>query len=214
MKKENKNKIIDRLNAELGNLYHNATPDYSIGVPDALLNEYEEEFNFWAECEIDFIKTDLELMTKNGSKVAAKITDYGKIYTWGRGGRTLAPEKLINQRGGSSFSIKQYDYDDISISDALELMEVLEAFNAYIKDWNSKQNLQYMWKSSCENRKSEIQNEAQNYRLEVKKLAKECRNLVAGESVCNVLKREINRLREHHKELIQKIQLYNSAIKE
>lgn len=64
------------------------------------------------------------------------ITEYGKLYTWGRGGRTLAPNGLIRQGGGSSFSIDTSKAEEASYADLTELILIVEAFNAYVEAWN------------------------------------------------------------------------------
>jgi hypothetical protein len=64
-----------------------------------------------------------------------RITEYGKLYQWGRGGRTLAPSDLIQTRGGSSFMIRHSLVADLSIRECLDLIQVLESFNRYVKAW-------------------------------------------------------------------------------
>lgn len=63
-----------------------------------------------------------------------RISEYGKLYQWGRGGRTLAPDDLITQHGGSSFSIRDV-VDDKSIAYLVELIQIVESFNAYVSAW-------------------------------------------------------------------------------
>jgi len=64
-----------------------------------------------------------------------RISEYGKLYQWGRGGRTLAPDGLIKQHGGSSFSCREDYVDDRPIRDVVELIRIVESFNAYVKAW-------------------------------------------------------------------------------
>ena len=64
-----------------------------------------------------------------------RIAEYGKLYTYGRGGRTLAPGKLVRMRGGSSFAIKEDYFDDLPIGACVDALLVIEAFNAYVADW-------------------------------------------------------------------------------
>lgn len=65
---------------------------------------------------------------------------FGELYSWGRGGRTLAPEGIVKQRGGSSFSIKTAEalIDDRGMTreDITNAIIALEDFNQYIADWN------------------------------------------------------------------------------
>jgi hypothetical protein len=65
-----------------------------------------------------------------------RITEYGKLYTWGRGGRTLAPVELIRQRGGSAFSIDTSKAEEANHANLTELVLIVEAFNAYVEAWN------------------------------------------------------------------------------
>lgn len=62
------------------------------------------------------------------------ITDYGELYQYGRGGRTLAPDDLIKHRG-SGFTIREDAHEDMPIRDVVRLVQVLESFNRYVNDW-------------------------------------------------------------------------------
>jgi hypothetical protein len=61
--------------------------------------------------------------------------EFGKLYQWGRGGRTLAPNDLIKQGGGSLFSIREDALDEFSISNCVDAIQILESFNAYVESW-------------------------------------------------------------------------------
>lgn len=84
-----------------------------------------------------------------------KITSYGKLYTWGRGGRTLAPDDLVKQGGGGSFGMKESIPDDLSISDCVELIQIVESFNRHVADWC--ESVPDMWREY-----SQEQTEAEN----------------------------------------------------
>lgn len=75
-----------------------------------------------------------------------RITEYGKLYSWGRGGRTLAPDGLVLQRGGSAFSLKS-DCNERSIADCIDLIRVLESFNAYVESWCK--SVPEQWREHC-----------------------------------------------------------------
>ena len=60
---------------------------------------------------------------------------YGHLYTYGRGGRTLAPEKLVETRGGSCFSPREGYADDMAIGDVVTLIRVVESFNRFVAVW-------------------------------------------------------------------------------
>lgn len=64
-----------------------------------------------------------------------RIGDYGKLYQWGRGGRTLAPDDLIKTGGGSSFSIRTDAADEMPTRGVIDLIRVVESFNSYVADW-------------------------------------------------------------------------------
>lgn len=63
----------------------------------------------------------------------------------GAGGATLAPDGLIRQRGGSSFSIDTGVVEGMPYANVIDLMLVVEAFNAYVKSWCSVENQKFMW---------------------------------------------------------------------
>lgn len=223
--------LLNRLDKALRNLYHNATPHHP-SVPDKLWNAYWDSFNFWAECEVDYISDGLGGTNKEYEKerkkgwpnkgereawLVSRITEFGKLYTWGRGGRTLAPNGLINMRGGSSFGIKSAcTWDEYSNEHLTDMIQVIEAFNDYVQRWNSKENLARMWQKECQHERSELASSAKDTRQALRKLARDAKALagIAGESACNVLRQEISRQRAHHKELVQRIANYNEALKE
>lgn len=62
---------------------------------------------------------------------------FGKIYTYGRGGRTLAPEQCIRTRGGSGFSIMSIDdfSDERGKEWLTQAIQILESFNSYVAAW-------------------------------------------------------------------------------
>ncbi len=121
-------KLVDELNAELKNMYHNATPNYP-----TLESDYEQDlFDSWfqdiASMAIDDLKYD-EIF-------GALVKDYGPIYTYGRGGRTVAPSKLIIGKGGSSFRTATVNDLDIEPLEARSLLRLLREFNRSVKAWN------------------------------------------------------------------------------
>ena len=65
------------------------------------------------------------------------ISDYGTLYQWGRGGRTLAPDDLVRQRGGSAFCIKSRESvaQDLPYAEIVTMVRILESFNAYVAAW-------------------------------------------------------------------------------
>ena len=65
---------------------------------------------------------------------AERITKFGKLYQWGRGGRTVAPNKLVNDRF-SGFSVKQDVLEGMSTAELTELIIIVESFNQYVRSW-------------------------------------------------------------------------------
>lgn len=76
------------------------------------------------------------------------ISDFGKLYQYGRGGRTLAPQKLVNQRGGSSFSLREDYFAESPISEVIQGIRIIEYFNSFVESWNS--DIPSWWKEEKE----------------------------------------------------------------
>lgn len=222
-----KDKLIARLDTALRNMYHNATPHQPRNIPQELWDVYDQWFYDQASFEVEYISDGLGMTKQEYLKqqkigfddneryywLVSRITEFGKLYTWGRGGRTLAPNDLIKMRGGSSFSIRAADnWQEYSNEHITDMIEVIEAFNRYVHEWNSKDNLAEMWKYECEYRISELKEEAKTSRQYLKKLAVECKALmgVAGETACNALKATIRSEKESHKKLIHQLTLYSA----
>jgi hypothetical protein len=241
----NKTELLYRLSDALQSLYHNATPNHPRNIPDELWQEYDAQFYQWAEDEIHFMrgggctgKTPYNEMKHIKEKymhlkswpVIARIKraqferekekwfsilDHGKLYTWGRGGRTLAPDGLINSRG-ASFSIKDAgEFAHYSREAIVDLIKAIDAFNEYVINWCSSENLSYMWADYCDNKKDDLKSEAIEARKELKTLLvaikQSSRDFAAP--ICNVLTDRAQALRAQHRELVQSIVLYNHAVK-
>lgn len=65
-----------------------------------------------------------------------RISEWGTLYQYGRGGRTLAPDGLVKTRGGSSFSLDEDCAHEGNVSACVDLIRVLESFNEYVEQWN------------------------------------------------------------------------------
>lgn len=154
MKTANKTKLRDRLDAALCNLYHNATPGCVSLDSEQAQEAFQNWFSFAASCEIEYIQDGLGRTAQDWLKesktgfqaneryfwLVSRITDYGKLYQYGRGGRTLAPSQLVSRSG------RPIQEQDINLADATDMVMVLEAFNNYVEDWNKSENLAAMWK--------------------------------------------------------------------
>ena len=226
-----KTALIARLDRALSDMYHNATPAWLAPyIPEGLDNEFWEWFSSVASDEIAYIgdglcRTDKEYnyQRKIGFQhneryfyLVSRITEYfGKLYTWGRGGRTLAPQRLIRQRGGGSFSILSGDeFIDSSNERLSNMIQVIEAFNDYVKQWNSKENLLSMWRDYCDSQRHDEAFSAKRLRVDLKRLAKQARDLsgIAGDDVCNVLRAKISELRAQHKAAVARIAALNEIL--
>lgn len=60
---------------------------------------------------------------------------YGEVDLWGRGGRTLAPRHLVDQRGGSAFHLDVDYVDNLSLEATVDLIRVIESLTAYVVEW-------------------------------------------------------------------------------
>ena len=131
--------LVDALNEELSNLYHNATPTYP-----SLESDYEQDlFQSWFE---DYARFELDEL-KHDAVVGSMVKEYGPVYTYGRGGRTVAPSKLVVSRG-ASFRMAQVDDLDLSPLEARKLLKDIREFNRMVTSWNK--SIPETWKDSVE----------------------------------------------------------------
>lgn len=77
-----------------------------------------------------------------------RITELGRLYTWGRGGRTLAPDDLVKKHGGSRFGMDEEYPDNMSIRETTELIQIVESFNKHVASWCKA--VPEMWKEYLE----------------------------------------------------------------
>lgn len=87
-----------------------------------------------------------EPMTRNNSLWEC-ATEYGKIYQYGRGGRTVAPADLVRTRGGSSFGMNEDYCEDRPIEACIRLIQVIESFNRYVTAWCK--SVPEQWREYC-----------------------------------------------------------------
>lgn len=108
-----------------------------------------------------YIARGMAQMREERAGVAAweRINEWGTLYQWGRGGRTLAPADMVRECGGSSFALKVHEYDDgYSIADVVDAIRVFESFNTYVKSWC--RGVPDMWEESERDRKAQEEEEA------------------------------------------------------
>lgn len=159
MKLTHKEAITARAQSALNDMYHNATPRHP-KVSDGVFSIYLDAFDFWAQSEIEYVSEGLGATAKEWSRakrlgfthneryfwLVSRITEYGKLYTYGRSGRTLAPHHLVKNTG-IGFRIKDTDGLTDNFGDLVELIQVVEAFNHYVEQWNSRENLKALWEA-------------------------------------------------------------------
>jgi hypothetical protein len=164
-----KRALLDRLEVALRDMYHNATPHHPYSMlEDNECGEYHEWFSEAASQEISYISEGLGLSRKEWAKEARKgfphnerffwlvqrITEWGKLYQWGRGGRTLAPYELVKTGGGSNFRVLDGDdFIDNNNEYLTDMVQVLEAFNTYVGQWCSAESIKGLWQAELEWRK-------------------------------------------------------------
>ena len=164
-----KSALLDRLDCVLSNFYHNATPNCFGLVDDELADEFWEYVQFRGECEFDYISEGLGYSPKEWLKqkrigfynaterkcwlVWCASNELGGLYQYGRGGRTVAPAHIINTRGAGRFIVKtSEEFSDLSNAALCDLVEMLEALNEYIENWNGRENMTFLRDQFLEDR--------------------------------------------------------------
>lgn len=128
--------LISRLQESLDNLYHNATVNYP-----TLEGEYEQElFQGWFEGTVRFELEDLEHDSVHGELVKK----YGKVYQYGRGGRTVSPRDFMTIRG----NVKRVESLDLEPFEARRLIKQIDAFNESVSSWCKA--VPELWKDAVE----------------------------------------------------------------
>lgn len=116
--------LLNRLERATAGLYHLATPRY----PRAF-GPYADAFDDWLEGEADAAFYEV-----NAGPVAEI---FGRVYSWGRGGRTAAPDSLVEHRGGGAFRLTADRFAEWNAARLTEAVQVLESFAADVAAWNS-----------------------------------------------------------------------------
>lgn len=112
-----------RAERAIAGLYHLATPSYP-----REFGPFADDFDSWLS---DF--ASLAIDDVNAGPVAEM---FGRVYSWGRGGRTVAPESVIEERGGGSFRLTAAALEDWSAADLTRGVRILESFAADVAAWN------------------------------------------------------------------------------
>lgn len=112
-----------------------------------------------------YVRCGMRKMRVERAKFAPweNIHEYGTLYSYGRGGRTIAPDSLVQMRGGSSFSLRESLPDEMSIEACVDLIRTLESFNTYVENWN--RNVPELWEEEKSFRLETAQNDFPNENL-------------------------------------------------
>lgn len=137
---------------------------------------------------------------------AQTVEMFGNLYTWGRGGRTVAPDGLIRQRGGSSFGMKRDAFEEMSAERLTQAVRVVEAFGDFVERWNK--GIPEMWAEHTADRAANESGEARDAlrlaRDGARALLADIREMrrasVQAPAVCATLRAELARLRREMRE--------------
>ena len=113
------------LQNELDKIYHNAT------LHGKLRTESDYEYDL-VESELRLI---IEMSFEDLKLELPEIFNYGEVYQYGRGGRTVCPKKLVN--GGVYWRIKKVDDLEMTASEMRTLLKVLRKFNTLVREFCS-----------------------------------------------------------------------------
>jgi hypothetical protein len=139
------------------------------------------------------------------------IKEYGKLSQYGRGGRTLAPRNLVVDK--HRWQIKAGSIiDDLNREDKTQLILMLDAFNIYVNNWCSKDNLIQLWKNHCEDLKYSTMDERDHTKIQITNLAREIGSQIFPENICATLKEKIKNLRHERTELNKRIFALNAQL--
>jgi hypothetical protein len=198
MKKENKQKLLNSFNKELRTLYHKAEANHPYNnIPDNLEQYYcEHWFNITANHAVD----DLQSKYKN----------LGKIYKYGRGGASLIPEKFANK--DATKYVNQYDIDDFSVSELTQYIIDLQAFSQEVIEWNKRSNIKELWTCELQYFIDSNKSEIIEIKQAVKSIIKELRNINLSNKLCEVVKKELTRLRVFYKKLLKENREYKKCM--
>lgn len=153
-----KNKGLASLQSELDRIYHNATLEGKLRLD----SDYESDLY---ESSLELQKEDFFSDYKQGlieELVPFQKVFPGKLYQWGRGGRTVASTDLIAQRGGSIFRIikaedlmeELFGVHNWTDQDCETIADRIRELNNYIKSW-----CQYVPDSIIEENREEYKEE-------------------------------------------------------
>lgn len=123
------NKLSEQLQNELDNMYHNAT---------IRQGKLTTESDYETDLVQEFINDECSRAINDIKYSFPAILKYGEVYAWGRSGATLAPESLIDQKGGGSFRIKKAEDLELTVSQKRHLLKTLVKFNKLVRSFCSE----------------------------------------------------------------------------
>ena len=151
-KPERRTIMLSRLARALANVYHNATLSFGNWPDECPHLPMDEWAQFHAECEIEYLREfhsygagkRRTYRTKSGKARTSRIltwddpmpglADWGEVFSYGRGGRTAAPEGWITTHGGTSFRIADAESlaEGLNAESLVELIRCVEGLNAWV----------------------------------------------------------------------------------
>lgn len=156
-----------------------------------------------------FLRNTRRQFIEERKYIECRIHEYGEIYSYGRGGRTLAPEGwTVNSHRG--FNARQYEPEDLTLAGAAVLLRDVQAFNSYIRSWCAYAPEAY--REHCIN---ELENDIHHKREELHGINREALPLIreiksAGRAfspaVCKVLTDELKTRLSRRRSLINELQ--------
>jgi hypothetical protein len=134
------------------------------------------------------------------------VETFGQLYTWGRGGRTVAPDGLVKQHGGSSFSLRTDAGEEMNAERLTEAVRVAESFGDFVERWNA--GVPEMWADYSASRAAEETGEARDglrmAREAIRAMLADARAMraaaVQAPTICATVRGELARLRREMRE--------------
>lgn len=153
--------LIARAKEAFTALYHNGTIHWPSArdLPEDIEKYFPAEAQW--ECLSDHFSMTLEYINHSSEKSSDYIEQYisrvyGKVYCYGRGGRTVGPTSWFRSTGGSGFGIVFPDFDEMPRRRILCLLQHVEEWNAYVSADCSAASIKDMLYNTYLDRKGEI----------------------------------------------------------
>lgn len=145
------------------------------------------------------------------------LQDYGPVYSYGRNGKTFAPDKMT--RNGACWSLCKDFGDDFSYAQACELLTWLRGFNAYIRA--AAADVPRAYAEDCllslDAERCDARDNLADCRREYGELARELRPLRgnnATPTACRILRDKMRQLTRDARQAAETLRLANAAARE